>query len=297
VPWTSKPSPLESESHPSSSLVPSGHHSNPFDTLFGKPTISSGSTPIHSEYVRKVFADSPADVALVIDRGMSAAGADSISGIDGQHFFLPFFGGPDDRMALSLVLQLCRNPGVSATVLRVTKSEPLTDLAISTLTREETEDIKHNTHITIQSTGGFQDTIYPQATAETRMESQTADNLLWSRYTDASPSPPISAAIESALTRVRLDTLRSPIPLHAIVNRVTEEAKGPAVASAGKSLFVITGRSRRLAVESHLEEVRQILTEHGHSSRGEESRKTVGDVATAFMVATAYQMLVVQAKS
>jgi len=81
------------------------------------------------------------------------------------------------------------------------------------------------------------------------------------------------------------------------VNRATEEAKSSTIVSAGKSLFVITGRSRRLAVESHLEEVRQILTEHGHSARGEESRKTVGDVATAFMVATAYQMLVVQTKS
>jgi len=252
---------------------------------------------VHSEFVRKVFSDAPADVALVIDRGMSAGGADSMGGIDGQHFFLPFFGGPDDRMALSLVLQLCMNPGVSATVLRVSKSEALSDLAVPTLTRE-TEDLKQDTHLTIQSaTGGFQDTIYPQATTETRMESQTADNLLWNRYTTSSPNPPVSPALESALSRVRFDTLRSPIPLHAIVNRATEEAKSSAVASAGKSLFIITGRSRRLAVESHLEEVRQILTEHGHSSRGEESRKTVGDVATAFMVATAYQMLVVQAKS
>jgi hypothetical protein len=48
-------------------------------------------------------------------------------------------------------------------------------------------------------------------------------------------------------------------------------------------LFVVTGRSRRLAVENHQQELRELMEEHGRV--GAEVRKTVGDVATAFVVA------------
>jgi hypothetical protein len=39
-----------------------------------------------------------------------------------QHLFLPFFGGPDDRLSLSFVVQLCANPTVTATVVRMKKT-------------------------------------------------------------------------------------------------------------------------------------------------------------------------------
>jgi hypothetical protein len=69
---------------------------------------------IHSNFVRKVFAESPADVALFLDGGLSSHMAATR-----QHVVLPFFGGPDDRRALSLVVQLCMNPDVTATVIRM----------------------------------------------------------------------------------------------------------------------------------------------------------------------------------
>ena len=38
--------------------------------------------------------------------------------------FLPFFGGPDDRLALEFVVQLCNeNPCVRATVVRIVKRD------------------------------------------------------------------------------------------------------------------------------------------------------------------------------
>ncbi|KAL0950061.1 hypothetical protein HGRIS_010067 [Hohenbuehelia grisea] len=76
---------------------------------------------VHSEFVRKVFLNSPTDVALFIDRGISHSSA----GLEDQHLFLPFFGGPDDRLALEFVVQLCANPSVKATVLRIVKTEGL----------------------------------------------------------------------------------------------------------------------------------------------------------------------------
>ena len=47
-------------------------------------------------------------------------------------------------------------------------------------------------------------------------------------------------------------------------------------------LVVVTGRSRRLAVENHEGELKELMEEYG--SVGSEVRKTIGDVATAFVV-------------
>ena len=40
-----------------------------------------------------------------------------------RKLFVPFFGGPDDRLALDFAVQLCANPRISATVVRVTKRD------------------------------------------------------------------------------------------------------------------------------------------------------------------------------
>jgi hypothetical protein len=49
-------------------------------------------------------------------------------------------------------------------------------------------------------------------------------------------------------------------------------------------LIVVTGRSRRLAVENHRGELKELMEEYGHGV-GTEVRKTIGDVATAFELA------------
>jgi len=69
---------------------------------------------VHSQFVRGVFAQAGTNVALLIGRA-------PLAGSEQTHLFLPFFGGPDDRLALDFVVQLCANPRVRATVLRVTK--------------------------------------------------------------------------------------------------------------------------------------------------------------------------------
>ena len=93
---------------------------NPFDVLFGtghKPDKSS--SEMHSQFVRGVFAQSKTDVALFIDPS-ERMGA-RIGGC--MHVFLPFFGGPDDRLALAFVVQLCLNPRMTATVVRMVKRD------------------------------------------------------------------------------------------------------------------------------------------------------------------------------
>jgi len=98
-----------------------GLHPNPFDFLFSKPPgkDEAASLLLRSQFIRRVFASSPSDVALVIDRGLSTESGSTIF----PHLFLPFFGGPDDRIALSFVIQLCMHEAISATVVRMHEAE------------------------------------------------------------------------------------------------------------------------------------------------------------------------------
>jgi len=109
-----------------------GQARNPFDGIFHKTTShDQTSSVVYSEFIRKVFLSSPTDVALFVDRGMSIP----YTGLTGQHLFLPFFGGPDDRLALSFLVQLCTNASVNATVIKMQKTDELTQSS----TEEETK--------------------------------------------------------------------------------------------------------------------------------------------------------------
>lgn len=128
VPWSAGLFASEDGRHSGPSTSTQSHLYNPFDSLFGK-SPSADKSVMYSHFIRQVFADSPVDVALYVDRGLSGA-------LDGgvnreHHLFMPFFGGADDRAALSFVIQLCDNPAVSATVVRMTRSESV-ELGIST---------------------------------------------------------------------------------------------------------------------------------------------------------------------
>ena len=124
---------------PWSRAAPSGedegvHSGNPFDKVLHKSSANQTGAVVYSEFIRKVFALTPTNVTLFVDSGHTAPYAGRVSSTTAtQHIFLPFFGGPDDRLALSFVVQLCRNSSVQATVVRVQKNEQLTPVS----TRED----------------------------------------------------------------------------------------------------------------------------------------------------------------
>lgn len=108
-----------------------GSAHNPFDGIFHKTTTQDQtSSVVYSEFIRNVFLTSPTNVALFVDRGLNT----QYTGPVNQHLFLPFFGGPDDRLALSFIVQLCSNPSVQATVYRIDKTD---DLSPSTTNLED----------------------------------------------------------------------------------------------------------------------------------------------------------------
>jgi hypothetical protein len=134
-------------------------------------------------------------------------------------------------------------------------------------------------------TTGFPDTMYGNATTQTRLQSETADGITWARYASASASPPqeddgrrasCGEITEAALSRVAFEELASPEPLHAALHRA---------GLLQRPVVIVVGRSRRLAVEDHHAELGALEAEHGAAPVRADVRKTVGDVGTAFVMA------------
>lgn len=128
----------------------SGHHigshdgtkaeaHNPFDSIFHRSSSQdTTSSIVYSEYVRSVFKHSPVDIALYVDRAPSL----KTSAKPARHLLLPFFGGPDDRLALAFVVQLCMSKDACATVLRLSQADPLSPL----MTNATAVDPPRSTH-------------------------------------------------------------------------------------------------------------------------------------------------------
>ena len=108
------------------------------------------------------------------------------------------------------------------------------------------------------------------------MQSETADNIAWARYAGVR-NDTSSTVSSAALARMDFRELATPIPLRAALQEANVLLE-----SRRTRLLIVSGRSRRLAVESHQKELVELMGEYG--SVGSEVRKTVGEVASAFVV-------------
>ncbi|KAH0826161.1 hypothetical protein J3R83DRAFT_5580 [Lanmaoa asiatica] len=286
---------------------------NPFDVLFG--SVSGNKTDkspsvTHSQFVRGVFAQSKTDVALFIDTGdrsgVRVGGA--------MHLFLPFFGGPDDRLALEFVVQLCLNPKMTATVVRMVKREgevstggrlgedverpPMVHLEDKVDTSMSRGLTLHGDMSTVTTTIGSPDTIYGRQTTQMRLQSETADNIAWCKYAASAPtsfSPDTGAttpALHDVLSRIHFSDTHTPVPIHTAIRHAR------ALRETSPRLLIVTGRSRRLARESHHVEIKRVVETYCRPGVGVEvMRRTIGDVGAAMVVSagTASGVVVVQA--
>lgn len=144
IPWSSSSLNEESTNDASPGIsTPAVASVNPFEGLFGAKTSGRerSSAVVHTQFVRKVFAGSSADVALFVDRGLPQ----SLDVQGGSHIFLPFLGGPDDRLALSFVVQLCMNPNITATVVRYTKTDINNLSPVNSIEEAKAQHALHNT--------------------------------------------------------------------------------------------------------------------------------------------------------
>ncbi|TRM60507.1 Sodium/hydrogen exchanger family-domain-containing protein [Schizophyllum amplum] len=249
-------------------------HINPFDALFkaGGGVPASSASAIHATFVRGVFAQTRVDVALFCDQGHTSGPAHAGADV---HLFLPFVGGPDDRLALTFVEQLCETGGgrIRATVVWLKKTEG--EQAERVASTEKGEDV----HLTVASTamGAFPDTVYGNATTQTRLQSEAADSIAWARATTVASERNKGGPSTAALERQDFREVATPTPLQTALELAEEE-----VPAHGR-LIVVAGRSRRMAVENHAKEVKEVMERYTHVVV--EVRKTVGDVASAFVSA------------
>jgi hypothetical protein len=125
VPWlpsastSTQAAPDAADASASAAATPAAADRSPFDSLFRADRSTS---LVHSHFVRGVFAHAGTNVALLVGRAPPGVREET-------RLFLPFFGGPDDRLALDFVVQLCANPRVRATVLRLSKRDVRAELA------------------------------------------------------------------------------------------------------------------------------------------------------------------------
>jgi hypothetical protein len=261
----------------------------PFDSLFSKTSgrDETASLTLRSQFIRRVFASSASDVALFIDRGLSTDQGSTIY----PHIFLPFFGGPDDRLALSFVVQLCMHGVVSATVVRMRRldsgKESLAFTGEKSMPNNEVSflSIIYDQLLTYRQVSGFPNTVYTPLGTQVRMQSDTADNLLWDRASSTNSS--FSAEVRAAMSHISFQSEAAARPLHRMLELANNETS-----RRSKPLLVVAGRSRRMAVESHKCELEQLITEHGTSLDSAVSN-TLGHVASVFVVAGGNASLVV----
>ncbi|KAF9783146.1 Sodium/hydrogen exchanger family-domain-containing protein [Thelephora terrestris] len=292
LPWL--PPTHEQDPHkdptPDPLALPAHHHSNvnPFDALFKATHGGATSTSVvHSQFVREVFSlCTNIDVALYIDPVARSPG-DVFRKSASYHLVCPFFGGPDDRMTLEWVVQLCTSTRISATVIRIRKEDIVEEIrepaeAHTGPPVEKPQGIPIIEHPTLQHTiASPMDTVYAQHNTQIMLQCETADNITWGLYAEGREAEDgMSEVLREALTRVEFLEMGTPKPLHAVigrVNEITDEMSGKQ-----SRVLVMVGRSRRLAVENHGPELKEIM--HSGKSIGREVKKTIGDVGTALVV-------------
>jgi len=128
------------------------------------------------------------------------------------------------------------------------------------------------------------DTVYGQADTETHLQSRTADEIEWIKFESV-------ADVETP--NVEFSKTSSQGPLRCAIDQAQQIYASQT--ASNRNVVIVTGRSRRLAPENHREELRQLMNEHYNAQEhvGAEVRKTVGDVATAFVVAGVGEAVVV----
>lgn len=231
-----------------------------------------------ASFVQGVFNEVNVCIGFLIDRGLGVGTRKSQdktlpTGLD-IHVYFPFFGGIDDREALSFVVRLLNHPNVTATVIRIKKTNGPTDND-TTLRRADPLVTHFNP----------QNDIEPQRPPLAHEMSTTSEHVLHSDVErELSHEADESLLLEYFKVstgklinnpKIKFREISSSTPLQTAVKRGEEIVKQ-------KDLIVV-GRGRQKAVVSHREEFAEVLKNFG-LSYGNDTRKCLGDLAEAFLV-------------
>ncbi|KAG0126927.1 Sodium/hydrogen exchanger family-domain-containing protein [Tuber indicum] len=196
-----------------------------------------------------------------------------------HHIFFPFFGGPDDTIAMRFVLQLATNTNVTATIVRVAYKagvveEPLDLPAPANIHRP---DLPRGLSTSNVPTLSREDT----AKDSTAQSPATAGDPAVPDAVDAffqSMADSVPAAISQ---RVLFETVETAQPIHYVISR----AKGEVGQSKNAGDLIIVGRCQPDVQPDIRRELVSVLASLGvPSGAGNETRKCLGDMAEAIIV-------------
>ena len=122
------------------------------------------------------------------------------------------------------------------------------------------------------------------------MQSETADHVLWTQYAEPSPETQ-NGAVGAALTRIQFRETSSSVLLRTINEQAATLEDG--TAERRSRLMIVVGRSRRLAVEDHSEELKGLMAANAAGYMTSEVKKTIGDVAASLIVSGSKASIVV----
>ncbi|CAG8516795.1 6538_t:CDS:2 [Acaulospora morrowiae] len=255
---------------------------DPLEDVLG-PRQLRETSPQHAHFIQESFHHlvNVSPVAVFIDRGL---GVSSEHGALDIHIFLPFFGGSDDREALSFVIRLLDNPHVTVSVLKITRSLVPTrdDVTFQSSTLKEVE----SPAIIVEEGDQRPSLAHRVSSASAHVlhssaldESDAADKALLAQYLKLQSTKHNHAQFAEVI---------SATPLQIAVERAKK--------AVGTKDLVVLGRGRQEAAVNHRGEFLEMI-KNTDVSYGGDTRKSLGDVAVSFLVGeVASSILVIQSK-
>jgi hypothetical protein len=254
----------------------------------------------HNQFITHVLERAPCSTAIMVNRGFGldrlplhrtasfhsmrsrkqSELANVVSPIldPSHHIFFPFFGGADDRAALRFVLQLASNINVTATIVRVVYSADAADPGLEFPPATSRRDLPRNlSHTHVPLVTGVDESESASTTT-----AADADSAFFQSMQDSLP--------RAVQNRVVFETVKTPQPLRYVVGKARAEVGQ----SKNAGDLIVLGRGLKNPAAHIRSELVEVLEALGvPSGTGADSRRCLGDVAEACIVANVKASLVV----
>ncbi|KAI9757927.1 MAG: Serum paraoxonase/arylesterase 2 [Chaenotheca gracillima] len=266
-----------------------GSMSEGSDSFFVKNSTDRFTSGPHNAFIGNALANASCNTAIFINKGFGGPSFDTDEALArtrshlsirsfrreaalssplvdrSHHIFFPYFGGADDHVALRFVLQLARNPNVTATIIHVKHNG--SDAVVSTEIQHAKADV-------------------PAPTSTT----DDHDQALFATYRDSLPS-----ALEP---RVLFDTITSSNPIDDTISRAKAEV-GLASKNAGDLIIVGRRQTQQFAsIAASLPSSPTVASSVGMAVGTEARRRNLGVLGEAIVLQDLRaSVLVVQSRS
>ena len=247
---------------------------------FADPANNTFSSGAHNTFISNFLRNAPCNSAVFVSNGFGAMPHSESKALHrvatslsirshvenmtaalrdpSHHIFFPYFGGPDDRVALRFVLRLLQNPNITATILAF--SGPRAHLE-----RPGETSITSRTSRIASKIGAKK----RPSDADTTMNE---DISFFTTLADSVPS--------SCQSRVVFDTVETNSPVNDALERAKAEL-GQSPKNSGDIVVVGRHRAPTPAVKT---ELGSLLSSFAHLDASSATKQSLGDFAEAMLV-------------